>query len=355
MKNFILLLMLLSATNMSAQSILKGDMTDDNELSIVDVTRVVDVILGKKPKEYISLSSYAYMVDNSMVVGTWYAPNGSSFTLNEDGTTNYSGAATYKFRPYQGTLIFYDDSEKAVKTILVNEIGSDYLLSVNYITDSNFYYTKVKQNINPELYVDLGLPSGTLWATCNIGAKNPEDVGNYFAWGETTGLNDGKLFFAWSSYKWCMGSDKTMTKYCSKNNYGNDNYTDELIDLELSDDAAFINCGPDWRIPSKQQFEELINSNFTTKVHTTLNGVVGLLITSKSDTSKSIFLPAGSSYRNRELSTGRSGFYWTRTLDDESPQKAIVFSFNNPSTIYVNSCVYGRYEGLNIRPVYVPE
>ena len=98
-------------------------------------------------------------------------------------------------------------------------------------------------------WVDLGLPSGTRWATCNIGAEKPQDYGNYYAWGEVI----QKSFYSWSTYKYGSDYDQ-LTKYCNKSEYGvNDNKTV----LELEDDAAYMNWGGKWRMPTDEQQTEL--------------------------------------------------------------------------------------------------
>ena len=99
-------------------------------------------------------------------------------------------------------------------------------------------------------YVDLGLPSGTLWATCNVGASSPEEYGDYFAWGETEPKND----YSWSTYKYCKGSNSTLTKYCTNSIYGT---VDNKTELEPSDDAAAVNWGSEWQMPSEEQLDEL--------------------------------------------------------------------------------------------------
>ncbi len=111
-------------------------------------------------------------------------------------------------------------------------------------------------------YVDLGLPSGTLWATCNVGASKPEEYGDYFAWGETT----PKSTYYWSTYKWCKGSETTMTKYCTRSDYGYNGFTDNLTELQPEDDAATANWGSVWKMPSYAQFSELFNSSYTVGV-----------------------------------------------------------------------------------------
>ncbi len=126
---------------------------------------------------------------------------------------------------------------------------------------------------DPHEWVDLGLPSGTLWATCNVGASNPEELGSYFAWGETA----TKDFYEWSTYKWCNGSETTMTKYCTNSDYGNDGFVDNKTELDPEDDAAYVNWGPSWRMPTTEQQCELYEN--CSSDWTTQNGVNGRLFT----------------------------------------------------------------------------
>ena len=98
-------------------------------------------------------------------------------------------------------------------------------------------------------YVDLGLPSGILWATCNVGATVPEDYGDYFAWGET----ESKTNYGWNTYQYCMGNLSLLTKYCNNSSYGYNGFTDNLTILEPSDDATTVNLGADWRMPTKEE------------------------------------------------------------------------------------------------------
>ena len=93
-------------------------------------------------------------------------------------------------------------------------------------------------------WVDLGLPSGTLWATCNVGANSPEEYGDYFAWGETQTKN----VYNWGVYRLCGGSQNTMKKYCTNSSYG---MVDNLTALESEDDAATVNWGSEWQTPTQ--------------------------------------------------------------------------------------------------------
>jgi hypothetical protein len=197
--------------------------------------------------------------------------------------------------------------------------------------------------MNGYAYVDLGLPSGTLWATCNVGANSPEEYGDYFAWGETAPKSDYSL----STYKYCKGFYDTMTKYCTESYYGT---VDNKTELEPSDDAATVNWGSDWQIPSREQRAELINSNYTTTTWTTLNGKYGRKITSKSN-GNSIFLPAaGCRDATSLIDAGSDGYYWSRSLDAGNSGSACSLYFDS-SKIGTGSC--SRYSGQSVRPVRV--
>ena len=200
-------------------------------------------------------------------------------------------------------------------------------------------------------YVDLGLPSGTLWATCNIGARSPEDYGLYFAWGETTGYKNGKACFDWSTYTYCNAASYVrLTKYCNDSNSGDNGFSDNLVDLLPEDDAAYANWGSEWNMPTIAQFEELINSSYTTTTWTTQNGVYGRLITSKMPgyTDRRIFLPAAGYLGGTTLTNERQGYYWSRTLGTAGPHLGrLLFLHPDELTTDENDRCCGR----SIRPV----
>ena len=179
-------------------------------------------------------------------------------------------------------------------------------------------------------YVDLALPSGTLWATCNVGADKPEEFGYYYAWGETSTKNS----YSSSNYKWYIGSDESFGKY---GDYAN---------LDQSDDAAYVNWGSKWRMPNDYDFRELINSHNTTTEKVTQNGVIGLKITSRSN-GKSIFLPLAGYINGSTLNAaGTNAYYWSsETYDEES----VCYLHIQNGDVTVSSC--SRYMGQSIRPV----
>ena len=119
-------------------------------------------------------------------------------------------------------------------------------------------------------YVDLGLPSGTMWATCNVGAESPDQYGDYYAWGETA----PKDTYNWSTYKYSNGDYNLLTKYCSKSDFGFNGFTDDLVTLQPNDDAATANWGEGWCTPTYNQWVELLRK--CTHSWTTINGVKGV-------------------------------------------------------------------------------
>ena len=191
-------------------------------------------------------------------------------------------------------------------------------------------------------WVDLGLPSGTLWATCNVGASSPEEYGDYFAWGETEPKSD----YSWSTYKYCEGANKTMTKYCTQSSYGYNGFTDNLTELQSEDDAATANWGSGWQMPSREQIQELWNSSYTTTEWTQVNGVYGRKITSNSN-GNSIFLPAAGYRNGTDLrNAGSYGYYWSCSLNTSDRAHFLRFSSNKDELLDSY-----RLNGRSVRPV----
>lgn len=194
-------------------------------------------------------------------------------------------------------------------------------------------------------YVDLGLSSGTLWATMNVGANSPEDYGDYFAWGETVGYNNGYTTFSWSKYKYCNGSNNTLTKYCNESDYGYNGFTDTLTELEPEDDAAYVNWGIKWRMPTDAQWTEIRNE--CTWSWTKQNDVNGYLVTGPND--NSIFIPAaGYRYNDSLGQAGSYGNYWSRSLYTGNPNRALNVDFDS-GDVFKNLSF--RYYGFSVRPV----
>jgi len=191
-------------------------------------------------------------------------------------------------------------------------------------------------------YVDLGLSVN--WATFNVGATAPEEYGDYFAWGETEISSN----YFWDTYKYCNGSDNTLTKYCNKSSYGYNGFTDSLTTLLPEDDVAHVKWGGSWRMPTVDEFTELLNS--CTWTWTTLNGVNGYLVTSNMPgyTGRSIFLPGAGYYSLTSLNNViPRGYYWSSSLYTyPGIARSLYFSSGNLHTDDGN-----RYFGRSVRPV----
>ena len=198
-------------------------------------------------------------------------------------------------------------------------------------------------------YVDLGLPSGTLWATRNVGANSPEEYGDYFAWGETTPKN----VYSWSTYNYCEGAEKTMTKYCTRSNYGYNGFTDDKAELEPEDDAATANWGSDWQMPTEAQQKELLE-NCSLK-WTTFRGVKCILATGPNG--GHIYLPAAGLYNDEDLRfAGERAYFLSRSLNTSTPSKAysLLFYTENSADKFQISSGY-RLLGQTVRPVRVQD
>lgn len=188
-------------------------------------------------------------------------------------------------------------------------------------------------------WVDLGLPSGLLWATRNVGATSPEDYGDYFAWGET----QTKEVYNWSTYSYYIENHVSfccLTKYCNNSEYGYNGFVDDLTILEPVDDAATANYGG--RTPTKEEWEELKNN--TTCKWARLNGVSGCRFTSSNG--NSLFLPAAGSRADSSVhAVGNFCHYWSSSLYDEFPGYAWYFDYD------MGMGGSYRYGGFSVRAV----
>ena len=212
-------------------------------------------------------------------------------------------------------------------------------------------------SLNGHSYIDLGLPSGTLWASCNIGAAAPEGKGGYFSWAETVDKEEHADQFTWIGYKYSAAdvfvpNNAHLTKYCSVADYGNNGFTDELTVLQPSDDAATANWGEGWMMPSVAQFEELMTVCSGTRTY--LNEIEGFQFTSPNG--QSIFLPLAGRYMGEASAwfMFTRGEYWTRELNVDYPYSAKVFGWDaigyaNDDDFMQSGC--DRCYGISVRPV----
>ena len=195
------------------------------------------------------------------------------------------------------------------------------------------YWVDQSGTIGGHQYVDLGLPSRTLWAATNLGATSPEGYGNYYAWGETA----TKSSYTWSNYFDTSNGGSTFNTYNSS-----------MEELQTTHDAAYVNWGSNWRIPTNEQMNE-IRSNCERR-WTSDNGVPGCEFTGKGG--NTIFLPAAG-YRGTSLGElHETGCYWTRNLSSQQYNGSWVWALSLQFT-YSNIMAksWYRYLGYSIRPV----
>ncbi len=190
-------------------------------------------------------------------------------------------------------------------------------------SDNNDVNLDATGTYNGHDYVDLGLPSGTLWATCNVGANTPIDYGDYFAWGET----ETKTTYDWNTYKWSNGNYDQLTKYCCDSVLGYHHITDNLTLLHPEDDAATANWGDGWCMPTDAQLQELIQN--TTNVYKRVNRREGRLFTAPNG--HSLFLPFAGKHEDDNLfGKDGEGYYWSKSLDTRWSERAWMLYMGNP-------------------------
>ncbi len=231
-------------------------------------------------------------------------------------------------------------------------------LDVSFNTTDPGFPQTIHISGEPEMqheYVDLGL--SVRWATCNVGADKPEDYGDYYAWGELT----PKESYTWENYRFRTSGDDEGTVKLSK--YTSLYYTsmldednrffiaDDKTQLDLEDDVAHVKWGGDWRLPTNEEMNELIDS--CTWTWTTLNGVNGCLVTSNRPgyTDRSIFLPATGKYgfETSNKSAGTWGHYWSNSVNkDQSSYNVGVLAIGSG---YAAVKITFRAHGQSVRPV----
>lgn len=195
-------------------------------------------------------------------------------------------------------------------------------------------------------WVDLGL--SVRWATCNVGATSPEDFGDYFAWGETSTKSE----YTWSTLRYCsdeMGSQFTKYVPSDESDYWSGSGSpDNKTRLVPGDDVAQAKWGGTWHMPTRKDWEELLDEDNCSWTWTQLNGVNGMRVKSRSN-GNSIFLPAaGYRYAYFLRVIGQGGCYWSSSLYTPLPDNAWYISISEDD-YYVG--MEGRCFGQSVRPV----
>lgn len=235
-----------------------------------------------------------------------------------------------------------DISNKSNNSI-INSNNAKSIVNQVSPTTSVAYNQVISGKVGQYNYVDLGL--SVMWATCNLGSSKPSDSGQFFSWGEVTSKPD----YTWITYTLLIdGTNKDNARFKKYNIDNNSGIVDNLFKLETTDDAAYVMWRDKWRMPTKEEFDELV-INCTWK-WTKVDGVPGYVITSKKRgfESNSIFLPAAGYYQKKTVQkNGERGCYWSSSLGNYS-HSAVYLGFNSSTERTYND---ERYIGRSIRPV----
>lgn len=261
-------------------------------------------------------------------------PKASVVTIQNQGTE------ALEVQTLDALLIPTSSGETTINMYFADEKMYSTTVVLPVLNQNGFYRIPVNLiDTNGHDYVDLGLPSGTLWATCNVGASMPQENGGYYAWGET----ETKDNYDWASYKWCDGASNKINKYCTNSSFGK---VDNKSVLDLEDDAAHVNWGGDWRMPTRAELDELCSSKNCTWTWTTMEGQEGYKVASKSN-GKFIFLPAGGSrfYTGTDWIT----YYASSSLDSSYPLSVCYLTMYSGN--YYTDSRHDRIYGQSIRPV----
>ena len=263
-------------------------------------------------------------------IGVCFSSENEVPTYNNERTRLGTSVKDYNFTLYDldpGTTYYYRTYVKLEDEVFYGNVKSITTFGEKPTTPT---YTL----INGHKFVDLGLPSGLLWAKTNVGASSSIDDGDYFAWGETK----SKFYYDWSTYKW--GNYNSLSKYNSR---------DGKTTLDAEDDAATVNWGEGCRMPSRDEFKELHNKcDWSWKSDYKGTDVSGYLVTGPNG--NSIFFPAsGYWYDNILYIRGSYGYYWSSSLYSSSTDNAYELRFysNLVTSIYSRD----RYYGFPVRPV----
>ena len=249
-------------------------------------------------------------------------------TINDNKTTDGNGIGSYN----SNLSNLSDNTTYYVRAYATNEKGTSYGLQKSFTTlEDDSYEETISGEENGHAYVDLGLPSGLKWATCNVGATSPEAYGEYYAWGEITTKTE---YTEENSLTWGLGISELQSQ----------GYIDGTGNLTSSHDAATANWGGDWRMPTEEEQQELVdNCTWTWMTH---NGVDGCKVTGPNG--NSVFFPAaGTIYDMSFLNAGEVGHYWGSTWDEEY-YHGHELRINDVPSVYFN---YSR-NGQSVRPVF---
>ncbi|MBO6025271.1 MAG: hypothetical protein J6P83_10515 [Bacteroidales bacterium] len=281
-------------------------------------------------------------------------------TLQIQDITNRSavGGGTVKVQVIECGICWGQEPNPSIidEHIVAETTYGDFSCNITSLTPNTNYHTRAYAITNegveygsdvafttllsPE-YVDLGLPSGSLWATCNIGAETPEDYGYYFCWASLS--PKGIL-----RYIMMENAVKYLTKYCNNPSYGYEGYSDDLTVIQPSDDAANIYYGCGWHIPTYEEWQELVEScTFSFVIQEDVSGV-----RFSAPNGNSIFLPAAGRFDFGVIDDVKIGYYWSSLLYEDYPFYAWGYTWNSLDGLYGLQGIDRYIGGGSVRPVH---
>jgi len=363
----------LTTSLQSVQSVPAGNVADDllvtvgrsenlslyfrNTLSVVGIkvsqSGIEQIIFSGNNNECLA-GEYRISFDGKNPVAEPTDYSTRKIVVKPSGTSTFSPGEVYYFAFLPGTF----SKGYSVEFVKANGYSATYTRNTSFTFPMSMISTMTNKDQGltfkspvPEM-VDLGL--SVKWATFNVGASYPEDYGDYFAWGETEGRTNGD---GWTSYYYCNKSwtSPLMTKYCTNSQWGD---VDNLTRLEYCDDAAYINWGDHWRMPTRDEQAELRTQ--CTWTWTSRNGVKGYLVTSNvaGYTDRSIFLPAAGYVNSGDSSCGRSCFFWSSDAGNAGYAYAMYFGRSTYDGVTYSDVIEERadfrYWGFPVRAVYDP-
>ena len=321
----IFMVMLMAITTHAQNNYKLGDFNRDGRVTVADAMMVVNVILNGTPPLFASQTSVTMFADGTITIGIVDGQNEYEVISSNTKvvTASLSGSVITL------TAVANGDAKVTVKDMQTMRF-LEIPVQVGYPSSPS--YLACPDDHHPHL-IDLGLPSGTKWACCNVDGDHPENqiptsFGGYYAWGET----ETKIKYSWSTYIHCDGTQAT--------------YHDLGSDIAGTQyDVAHVKWGGSWVMPSKEQQDELINN--CTSTWTAQNGVDGRLFTGSNGAS--IFLPAEGWRNEYGLVSISSGNYWSST---QNTSGAYDINFNSE---IARLSAGGRYVGQSVRPVVGPD
>jgi len=296
------------STNKSGETVAPDKVIETNPVldgNTVKMNVVADPVEGYKPRHEVEKVTFTsastehtiiYLAPTSYTVTVNYVCSGKSIAPSSAVVIDdIFDEDIVRLRIEPVTVAGYSASPVTIS------VSGDMTYNLDYVVSGPAYE-----------YVDLGLPSGTLWAACNVGASSPEEYGDYFAWGEI--VPNKASAYTPENYRFYNGPKNEYSKY---------NSNDGLTELELDDDVAHVIMGGDWHMPTADQSNELLNN--TTSAWTTFNGVSGWTFTSNNN-GESIFIPAAGEYWGKGLDgVGRYADVWNRTIFSNNIYSGFAF------------------------------